>query len=77
MLNNLDNIFELYKWRVTSKIAGLYANVLEMWKIKKVVFKVTSNSPIQLVTSKDFNHFFVLSFFKILITAKNATVKNI
>ncbi len=76
MINNLDNIFELYKWRATSKIAGLYANVLDIWKIKKVVFSVTSNSPIQLIISNDFNHFFVLSFLIIWTTAKNATVKN-
>ena len=77
MLNNLDNILELYKCKATNKTAGVYANRLDMWKIKKVVFRVTSKSPIQLITSNNFNHFFVLSFFKIWTTAKNATVKKI
>ena len=76
MINNLENIFELYKCKVTNKTAGAYAIVLDIWKIKKVVFSVTSNSPIQLIISNDFNHFFVLSFLIIWKTAKNATVKN-
>ena len=77
MLNNLENILELYKCKATNKTAGAYANRLDMWKIKKVVFIVTSKSPIQQITSNDFNHFFVLLLFKIWTTAKNATVKKI
>ena len=77
MLNNLDNIFKLYKCKATNKTAGAYANILDIWKIKKVVFIVTSKSPIQQITSNDFNHFFVLLLFKIWTTAKNATVKKI
>ena len=77
MLNNLENILELYKCKATNKTAGVYAKKLDMWKIKKVVFRVTIKSPIQLITSNDFNHFFVLSLFKIWTTAKKDTVKKI
>ena len=70
-------MLELYKWRHTSEIAGIYAISLEIWNKKYVEFKVTSNKPIQLTTNENFTHSLLLLLFVIWTTAKNATIKKI